>query len=181
MIIPKNGSRMGRKTPCPIPGHALGGGKKCLGRCTVPQQIVFDEATRPYQFALSTRTGTDSLAAMLRAATELDPEATVVSLDGRSAYDSVSRAAMLGKLKHIAPQILPFVRSLYAPRTSGGMTRAIATGSSRPNGSSKVILLRRRYSRLASMMRSQQRHDSLRQKNSWAKRVSIMPKAAPRR
>ena len=60
---------------------------------------VFDEATRPYQFALSTRAGTDSLAAMLRAATELDPEATVVSLDGRSAYDSVSRAAMLGKLK----------------------------------------------------------------------------------
>ena len=57
---------------------------------------VFDEATRPYQFALSTRAGTDSLAAMLQAATELDPEATVVSLDGRSAYDSVSRAAMLG-------------------------------------------------------------------------------------
>ena len=53
-------------------------------------------------------------AAMLRAATELDPEATVMSLDGRSAYDSVSRAAMLGKLKQVAPQILPFVRSLYA-------------------------------------------------------------------
>ena len=32
---------------------------------------VFDEATRPYQFALSTRAGTASLAAMLRAATEL--------------------------------------------------------------------------------------------------------------
>ena len=75
---------------------------------------VFDEATRPYQFALSTPAGTDSLAAMLRIATELDPEATVVSLDGRSAYDSVSRAAMLGKLKQVAPQILPFVRSLYA-------------------------------------------------------------------
>ena len=75
---------------------------------------VFDEATRPYQFALSTRAGTDSLAAMLRAATELDPEATVVSLDGRSAYDSVSRAAMLGKFKQVAPQILPFVGSLYA-------------------------------------------------------------------
>ena len=75
---------------------------------------MFDEATRPYQFALSTWAGTDSLAAMLRAATELDPEATVVALDGRSAYDSVSRAAMLGKLKQIAPQILPFVRSLYA-------------------------------------------------------------------
>ena len=68
---------------------------------------VFDEAW-------STRAGTDSLAAMLRAATELDPEATIVSLDGRSAYDSVSRAAILGKLKDVAPQLLPFVRSLYA-------------------------------------------------------------------
>ena len=75
---------------------------------------VFDEATRPFQFALSTRAGTDSLAVMLRAATELDPEATIVSLDGRSAYDSVSRAAILGKLKDVAPQLLPFVRSLYA-------------------------------------------------------------------
>ena len=75
---------------------------------------VFDEDTRPYQFALSTRAGTDSLAAMLRAATELDPDATIVSLDGRSAYDSVSRAAIMGKLKEVAPQVLPVVRSLYA-------------------------------------------------------------------
>ena len=51
---------------------------------------------------------------MLRAATELDPETTLVSLDGRSAYDSVSRAAIMGKLKGVAPLILPFVRSLYA-------------------------------------------------------------------
>ena len=75
---------------------------------------VFDEATRHFQFALSTRAGTDSLAAMLRAATELDPEATVVSLDRRGAYDSISRAAILGKLKQVAPQLQPFVRSLYA-------------------------------------------------------------------
>ena len=41
-------------------------------------------------FRLQHLSGTDSLAAMLRAATELDPEATMVSLDGRSAYDSAS-------------------------------------------------------------------------------------------
>ena len=105
-----------------------------------------------------------------------------------------------------------------SPHTSGGMTRAIATRSSKPKGSSKAILLRRRYSRLASTMRSQPRRDSWRQENSWqpswmtfmssrrrhepvacwtpsptpsssrpgwqqtsAKRVSIMPEAAPRR
>ena len=37
------------------------------------------------------RAGTDCLAAMLRAASELDADATIVSLDGRSAYDTVSR------------------------------------------------------------------------------------------
>ena len=46
---------------------------------------TFDEATRPYQFALQTRAGTDALSGMLRAAVDLDSAATVVSLDGRSA------------------------------------------------------------------------------------------------
>ena len=78
---------------------------------------VFDRATRPYQYALSTRTGTDALAAVLRAAVEMDPEAVVVSLEGRSAYDSISRAAIFRKLRDTAPQLVPFVRSVYA-RTS---------------------------------------------------------------
>ena len=75
---------------------------------------VFRRLVSRYQYALSTRAGTDSLAALLRAATELDLEATTVSVDGRSAYDSVSRAAIMGKLKEVAPQILRFVRSPYA-------------------------------------------------------------------
>ena len=75
----------------------------------------FDEATRPYQFALQARAGTDCLAALLRAATELDPAATVVSLDGRCAYDSVSRAAFLDKLAEVTPSLVPFVR--YPPGT----------------------------------------------------------------
>ena len=75
---------------------------------------VFDAATRPYQFALRARAGTDCLARMLRAAVELDPTATVVSLDGRSAYDAISRAAVLSKLQQVAPSVLPFARMLYA-------------------------------------------------------------------
>ena len=74
---------------------------------------VFDRATRPYQFALQARAGTDCLAAMLRAAVELDGSATVISLDGRSAYDTVSRAAFLGKLREVAPSLVPFVRAFY--------------------------------------------------------------------
>ena len=76
-----------------------------------------DEATRPFQFALQTRAGTDSLAAMLRAAVELDPRATVVSLDGRSAYDTISRATILAKLRDTVTSLLPFTRAMYA-RTS---------------------------------------------------------------
>ena len=76
-----------------------------------------DEATRPFQFALQTRAGTDSLAAMLRAAVELDPRATAVSLDGRSAYDTISRATILAKLRDTVPSLLPFTRAMYA-RTS---------------------------------------------------------------
>ena len=76
-----------------------------------------DAATRPFQFALQTRAGTDSLAAMLRAAVELDPRATVVSLDGRSAYDTISRATILAKLRDTVPSLLPFTRAMYA-RTS---------------------------------------------------------------
>ena len=78
---------------------------------------AFEAATRPFQFALQTRAGTDSLAAMLRAAVDSDPRATVVSLDGRSAYDTISRATILAKLRDAVPSLLPFARAMYA-RTS---------------------------------------------------------------
>ena len=77
----------------------------------------FDRATRPYQFALQARAGTDCLAAMLRAAVELDGRAVIVSLDGRSAYDTVSRAAFLTKVQEVVPTLLPVVRAFYG-RTS---------------------------------------------------------------
>ena len=64
---------------------------------------VFDQATQPCHFVLSTRARIDNLAAMLRATTELDPEATIVPLDGRSAYDSASRATIMSKPQGVAP------------------------------------------------------------------------------
>ena len=71
---------------------------------------------------------------MLRAAVELDERAVVVSLDGRAAYDTISRAAFLGKLREVAPSLLPFVRAFYG-RTSeylwwdeGGTRHSIAQG-----------------------------------------------------
>ena len=79
---------------------------------------TFDEATRPYQFALQTRAGTDALSGMLRAAVDLDSAATIVSLDGRSAYDTISRAAFLHKLHAVAPALLPFVRLWYGQQST---------------------------------------------------------------
>ena len=74
---------------------------------------TFDVATRPYQFALQTRAGIDALAGLLRAAVDLDPRTAVVSLDGRSAYDCVSRSAIFIALHTTAPALVPFVRAIY--------------------------------------------------------------------
>eukprot|EP00439_Symbiodinium_sp_Y106_P004033 s4727_g1.t1 len=53
----------------------------------------------PYQFGLSTRAGTEGLYKLLHTATELDPRATVLSIDAVGAYDHVSRQAMLEGLR----------------------------------------------------------------------------------
>ena len=99
--------------------------RRLVSRCLARQYAdTFDEATRPYQFALQTRAGTDALSGMLRAAIDLDADATVVSLDGRSAYDTISRAAFLRKLREVAPALVPFVRLWYGQ----GARRSIRQG-----------------------------------------------------
>ena len=57
------------------------------------------EACLPFQFGLSSRAGTEALYRCLRTATEIDPHATILSLDARGAFDHVSRQAMLGALQ----------------------------------------------------------------------------------
>ena len=74
---------------------------------------VFDEATRPFQYALQARAGTDALAAHVRTVLELRDDAVLVSLDGRSAYDTMSRASFLTALQAAAPELVPFVRLFY--------------------------------------------------------------------
>ena len=59
--------------------------RRLVSRCLARQYAdAFDQVTRPYQFALQTRAGTDALSGMLRVAIDLDADATIVSLDGRS-------------------------------------------------------------------------------------------------
>ena len=69
-----------------------------------------------FQFALSTRAGVDCVGHAVRAATDENPEATVLSIDGVGAHDHVYRSAMMAKLRDTPSLqgLLPFVRSVYS-------------------------------------------------------------------
>ena len=77
---------------------------------------AFDSACHPYQYALSTRAGSEALVHSLQLATEADPTLTILSVDGVGAYDHVSRSAMLIALHNAnaANQTLPFARMFYS-------------------------------------------------------------------
>ena len=77
---------------------------------TMVQQLgpQVESATAPFQYALSTRAGSECVAHVIQGLSELNPDSTVKSIDGISACDQISRAAMLGRGKTI-----PFVRMFY--------------------------------------------------------------------
>ena len=52
-----------------------------------------ERVTAPFQYAMTTRAGTECVAHALQALTEADPTAIVMSLDGVSAFDLTSRRA----------------------------------------------------------------------------------------
>ena len=64
---------------------------------TMSQQLMSEVqlATAPFQYALATKSGCESIAHALQGLTELNPRTTVTSIDGISAYDLISRQAML--------------------------------------------------------------------------------------
>ena len=91
--------------------------RRLVARCFAQQKAeAFQEACSPFQFALSTRSGAESVVRLLTAALELDPESTLVSVDGVGAFDTMSRQAMLQGLLRVpgANQCLPFVRMFYS-------------------------------------------------------------------
>ena len=90
--------------------------RRLVGR-TLAQQFSaqFQEACHPFQYALSTKAGAEGLARAVRVATELDPRATVLSVDGVGAFDHVGRQSMLGSLLRspaLRP-LLPYARLFY--------------------------------------------------------------------
>ena len=84
---------------------------------TMAQQLgpEIERATSPFQYALSTRAGTECIAHAIQASTDLNPNATVLSIDGMGAFDMVSRQAMLQAFTTVVggDAALPFVRQFY--------------------------------------------------------------------
>ena len=116
------GLRLGRVVAVQKPngrvrGLVMGDVLRRLVSRTLAQQMAqhLQDACSPFQYALSTRAGTECLARLLRAATEADHEAIVLSVDGVGAFDHVSRSSMFSQPashERFAP-LLPCVRQFY--------------------------------------------------------------------
>ena len=82
---------------------------------------VFEDECATFQYALSTRAGTDCVGHMFRAVTDANHRATTLCVDGIGANGPVLRASMLGRLATMpggVPGMLPFVRlSCASPST----------------------------------------------------------------
>ena len=73
------------------------------------------EGTAPYQYALETRAGCECVAHVIQALTDLDDNATVVSVDGVGVFDLNSRNSMLSGLMGMreGEQLLPFAKLFH--------------------------------------------------------------------
>ena len=100
---------------------------------TISQQLmeVVQQATVPKQDAMATKAGCECIAHVLQGATEMNPRAKILSVDGMSAHNTMSRKAMLqGKRDGLGGSAaLPFVSMFCGSRHSscGRTTRALST------------------------------------------------------
>ena len=65
----------------------------------LPQQFgdKVEVATSTHQYAFKTKAGSETVAHNLQALTDLDEQATVVSVDGVGAFDLISRVSMMAR------------------------------------------------------------------------------------
>ena len=114
--------RMGRMTALQKPaggvrGIVAGDMVRRLVAQTMPQhiRILAEKATEEFQHSFSTWAGCECTAHAVQASTDADPRATVFSVDGISAYDSISRVAMMRglRLMHGGDAFHHFVRQFY--------------------------------------------------------------------
>ena len=95
--------------------------RRLVAKCLARQfGKTVESVCSPFQFALSTRAGTDCVGHDIRALTDANPALTVTSIDGVGAYDHVHRSATLAKLVGVAALqgLLPFARFEHAETTT---------------------------------------------------------------
>ena len=84
---------------------------------TISRQIgpSIETATAPFQYALSTRAGTECVCHVRQALTDNDERATILSVDGIGAFDLIFRESMMRGLLEVegGGKVLPFVRQFY--------------------------------------------------------------------
>ena len=112
--------RLGRLTALSKPdggvrGIVAGDVVRRLVARTMSQQLspAVERATRPHQYAMTTKAGCECIAHALQGLTEIDPEATITSIDGVGAFDLISRRAMLEGLRQVSSEAVPFARMFY--------------------------------------------------------------------
>ena len=130
--------RVGRLTALSKPdggvrGIVAGDVVRRLVARTMAQQLskAVERATAPFQYALSTRAGCECIAHVLQGITELDPELTITSIDGISAFDMISRESMLRGLLEVegGGAARPFVRMFPLRNTFGKTTKGLQDSS----------------------------------------------------
>ena len=101
-----------------VRGIACGDIVRRLVARTIAQSMsaAVQAATSPFQCALTTKSGGECVAHAIQSLTDLNSQATVLTIDGISAYDSISRAAMLDGLSNVngGDAVLPFVLQFHA-------------------------------------------------------------------
>ena len=84
---------------------------------TKSQQLMeaAQSATSPFQHAMAIMAGCEGIFHVLQGLTELNPNASILSVDGMSAYDTISRRAMSQGLSNVegGRSALPFVSMFY--------------------------------------------------------------------
>ena len=115
--------RMGRLTALQKPAGGVrvivcGDTVRRLVARTIAQSMsaAVQTATSPFQYALTTKAGGECVAHAIQSLTDLSSRATVLTIDGISAYDSISRGVMLDGLSNVGggDAVLPFVLQFYA-------------------------------------------------------------------
>ena len=90
---------------------------------TIAQQLTpaVQRATSPFQYELSTKSGSECIAHVLQTLTDLSDRATVLSIDGIGAFDLISQRGHVGEGLRSVPggdSVLPFVLQFYGNPSS---------------------------------------------------------------